>query len=78
MASAMEQEQQALVAWLRQRGGLVHESVDLFHAMPGGDRSVVALADIEEGEQLMLVPLECALHVPTASDVKSCVCAAGC
>ena len=70
---AMAAQQDELVAWLRQRGGFIHASVDLFHEMPGGDRSVVALEDLEEGEQLMLVPVECALHVPTPADLKQCV-----
>ena len=33
-----------------------------------GDRGIVADADIEEGQQLMLIPLSCCLHMPTQQE----------
>lgn len=43
-----------------------------------GDRGIVAEEDIEEGQQLVLIPLSCCLHMPTpqeqaASQVCCCL-----
>lgn len=33
-----------------------------------GDRGIVAEEDIEEGQQLVLIPLSCCLHMPTPQE----------
>jgi hypothetical protein len=58
-----EQKQSAFKDWLRQQGGYVNPKVDLFHQLSSGDRGVYAAADIEEGEQLLLVPVSSTLHL---------------
>jgi hypothetical protein len=58
-----DQKQNAFKDWLRQQGGYVNPKVDLFHQLPSGDRGVYATADIEEGEQLLLVPVSSTLHL---------------
>uniref|UniRef100_A0A7R9VAF8 SET domain-containing protein n=1 Tax=Chlamydomonas euryale TaxID=1486919 RepID=A0A7R9VAF8_9CHLO len=52
------------LAWLRSRGGFVHADIDLFADMGGGDRGVVARADIAKGENLVIVPTDCCMHLP--------------
>ncbi len=59
-----------LVAWMRSRGGFVHSGLDLFAELPGGDRGVVARQRIEEGAYIMIVPVSCTMHMPTAAQVK--------
>lgn len=51
--------------WFRQRGGSVHPALDLFAALPNGDRGVVAAEDIEEGAVLVTVPHAITVHVPS-------------
>jgi hypothetical protein len=60
--------------WLRRRGGLVHDGVDLFHDFGGGNRGVCAKKDIAEGEQLLLLPLGCTIRSaePDESDGARC------
>ena len=60
----------ALVDWLRARGGYVHPDLDLFAALPNGDRGVVARAPIAEGEHLVVLPLGCTMHLPTSQQAK--------
>jgi len=56
-------QQEAFKDWLKQQGGYVNPKVSLFHQLPSGDRGVYATADINEGEQLLLVPVSCTLHL---------------
>lgn len=58
-----EDAQSAFTDWLKQQGGYVNPKASLFHELPSGDRGVYAAADIEEGEQLLLVPVSCTLHL---------------
>ena len=51
--------------WFRHRGGSVHPALDLFAALPNGDRGVVAAEDIEEGAVLVTVPHAITVHVPS-------------
>lgn len=60
----VSEEKQALFKeWLQQQGGYANPKVSLFHQLPSGDRGVYAAADIQEGEQLLLVPVSCTLHL---------------
>lgn len=53
-------------AFLQERGGFVHPKLKLFDEVDdNGDRGVFAQEDIPEGQQLVLVPLKCCLHMPT-------------
>lgn len=53
-------------SFLRERGGFVHPKLKLFCEVDDdGDRGVFAQEDIPEGQQLVLVPLQCCLHMPT-------------
>ena len=63
--------QAAFAEWLRSAGGFLHPSLDLFGALPHGDRGVVATAAIPEGEQLLLIPRHLCLHVPLAGDAAA-------
>jgi hypothetical protein len=56
-------QQTAFKEWLRQQGGYVNPKISLFHELPSGDRGVYATADIASGEQLLLVPVNCTLHL---------------
>ncbi|MEW5304249.1 MAG: hypothetical protein WDW36_006873 [Sanguina aurantia] len=50
------------------RAGHISTSLDLFNEMPTGDRGVVATRTIAKGEQLMLLPLQRVLHLPSLDD----------
>jgi hypothetical protein len=63
-----EEAAKAFVDWLRKRGGLVHEDVDLFHDFGGGNRGVYATKAIKEGEQLLLLPLHCTIRSSDPAD----------
>ncbi len=53
-------------SWLTGQGGCLHPKLKPFIEVDdNGDRGVVAEDDIEEGQQLMLIPLSCCLHMPT-------------
>ncbi|GLC35359.1 hypothetical protein PLESTB_000573100 [Pleodorina starrii] len=54
--------------WLRSRGGKIHPELDLFHTLGSGDRGVVARSDIAEGELLLLLPIDCAIYMPTEEE----------
>jgi len=45
--------------------GYVHPDVNLFHPLPNGDRGVVALKDVKEGTELVVLPTANTLHMPT-------------
>lgn len=65
----------AFAAWLQQRGGYVHPSINLFHSTAGEhDRGVFATADIKQGEQLLLVPCDATLHLEVDDVTAKCVC----
>ena len=56
----------SFLSFLRERGGFVHPKLKLFDEVDdNGDRGVFAQEDIQEGQQLVLVPLQCCLHMPT-------------
>ena len=47
----------------------MHPKLKLFSEIDdNGDRGVVAQADVEEGQQLMLIPLSCCLHMPSQQE----------
>lgn len=71
-----EDKQKAFRDWLQQQGGYANPKVSLFHELPSGDRGVYATADIKEGEQLLLVPVQCTLHLDV-TDARWAVGAAG-
>ncbi|GIL42224.1 hypothetical protein Vafri_273 [Volvox africanus] len=56
--------------WLLNSGGRVHPELDLFHTLPSGDRGVVARSDISEGQLLLLLPINCAIYIPTEEEFK--------
>ncbi len=59
----------ALAAWLRERGGYVSPKLELFKSLDdSGDRTVWAKEALTEGEQLLLVPLEATLRMPTSEE----------
>lgn len=60
----------AFVEWLRLRGAYVSPKLDLFKEMPSGDRTVCAKEAVAEGEQLLMVPLEATLRMPTQEEWK--------
>lgn len=70
-------QQEAFKDWLKQQGGYVNPKVSLFHQLPSGDRGVYATADINEGEQLLLVPVSCTLHLDV-TDARGTQLAATC
>lgn len=55
-------------AWVGSGAGHISTSLDLFNEMPTGDRGVVATKNIAKGEQLMLLPLQRVLHLPSPED----------
>ncbi|GFR45203.1 hypothetical protein Agub_g6597 [Astrephomene gubernaculifera] len=55
--------------WLRSRGGKVNQELDLFSVLESGDRGVVARRQIAEGELLLLLPITCALYIPTNEEL---------
>ena len=56
----------SFLSFLRERGGFVDRKLMLLREVDdGGDRGVFAQEDIPEGQQLVLVPLPCCLHMPT-------------
>jgi hypothetical protein len=57
-----------LAAWIASRGGTVSDKLELFHQMESGDRGVFATADIAEGEQLMIIPTDATIHLPSAEE----------
>jgi hypothetical protein len=61
----MEDKEKAFRDWFSRRGGYISPKVSLFgdSGIPG-DRGVRARADIDEGEQLLLVPIQSTLHIP--------------
>ena len=66
----MSASSDALVDWLRARGGYVHPDLDLFAQLPNGDRGVVASAPIAEGAHLVVLPLGCTMHLPSLLQAK--------
>jgi hypothetical protein len=64
----------AFIAWLKHQGAYVSPKLDLFGAGVGGDRSVRALADVDEGERLLLVPESSTITMGAkADDASRCV-----
>lgn len=56
-------------SWLGGQGGYLNPKLKAFIKVDdNGDRGVVAAEDIEEGQQLMLIPLSCCLHMPTQQE----------
>ena len=56
-------------SWLGGQGGYLNTKLKPFIEVDdNGDRGVVAQEDIEEGQQLMLIPLSCCLHMPTQQE----------
>lgn len=58
------------VEWLRSNGGYVAPSLDPFHELPTGDRGIVAVGDIAEGDNLIILPTQATIHVPTAKELE--------
>ncbi|GIL89513.1 hypothetical protein Vretimale_1923 [Volvox reticuliferus] len=58
------------LTWLINRGGQVHPKLDLFYTLPSGDRGVVARSDIPEGQLLLLLPIDCAIYIPTKEEFQ--------
>ncbi|KAL3141212.1 hypothetical protein ABBQ38_003551 [Trebouxia sp. C0009 RCD-2024] len=56
-------------SWLGGQGGYLNPKLKAFTEVDdNGDRGIVAEEDIEEGQQLMLIPLSCCLHMPTQQE----------
>lgn len=56
-------------SWLGGQGGYLNPRLKPFIEVDdNGDRGVVAEEDIEEGQQLMLIPMSCCLHMPTQQE----------
>ena len=56
-------------SWLGGQGGYLNPQLKAFTEVDdNGDRGVVAEEDIEKGQQLMLIPLSCCLHMPTQQE----------
>lgn len=56
-------------SWLTGLGGYINPNLKLFADIDdNGDRGVVAQEDIAEGQQLMLIPKSCCLHMPTTEE----------
>ncbi|KAI8471124.1 MAG: hypothetical protein J3K34DRAFT_238796 [Monoraphidium minutum] len=53
--------QAAFLEWLKRRGAYISPKLDLFGEGTGGDRTVRAREDVEDGERLLLVPEEATL-----------------
>ena len=59
----------SFLTFLRDRGAFVHPKLKLFcETDDNGDRGVIVNEDIPEGQQLMLIPLQCCLHMPTREE----------
>lgn len=56
--------------WVENGAGHISPKLDLFNEMPTGDRGVVASRNIAKGEQIMLLPLQRVLHLPSLEDFK--------
>ena len=72
MSAATHITQQRLLDWIVSRGGKVHRDLDLFHDIGNGERGVCALKAIKEGEQLLLLPEVCSVHIPNADEWEKC------
>jgi hypothetical protein len=57
------------VDWITRHGGRVHQGLDMFAQMPGGDRSIVAKTRIKMGEELLMIPQELCLYFPGSDGV---------
>ena len=56
-------------SWLGGQGGYLNPKLEAFIEVDdNGDRGIIAKEDIEEGQQLMLIPLACCLHMPTQQE----------
>ncbi len=60
-----------LAEWLARNGGCLNPDLNFFHALPGGDRGVVARKDIDRDTVLVYVPLCLCLHMPTEEEWES-------
>lgn len=56
-------------SWLSGQGGYLNPKLKPFIEVDdNGDRGVIVEDDIEEGQQLMLIPMSCCLHMPTQQE----------
>ena len=64
---AMQALKEALLHWVAAEGGHVHPALDIMAHVGNGERGVVAVSQVQEGEQLAILPLCLCLHTPTAA-----------
>ena len=59
---------EAFFRWVDVNGAFMHPQLSLFHALASGDRGVVAQERINQGEELVSVPLDACIHMPTEEE----------
>ena len=71
---------EALVGWVKESGGAVHEAV-AYERSPAFGFGLCAAAPVEEGEALVLLPEKCTLRVSKSESARArdcslsvCVC----
>ena len=57
------EEHKQFYDWVIARGGFVHSDVNLFKMFPDGSRGIAANVDFQEGEPLMLIPMDACIHM---------------
>ena len=60
----MQATKEALLHWVAAGGGFIHPALDIMADIGDGERGVVAVRQVHEGEQLAVVPLCLCLHTP--------------
>ena len=67
MGTAMQASKEALLHWIAAGGGFIHPALDTMADVGDGERGVVAVSQVQEGEQLAILPLCLCLHTPAAA-----------
>ena len=57
------EQQKQFHDWVIARGGFVHSDINVFNDFPNGSRGIAANVDFQEGEPLMLIPMDACMHV---------------
>ena len=63
----MQESKEALLQWIAAGGGFIHPALDIMADIGDGERGVVAVNQVQEGEQLAMLPMCLCLHTPTAA-----------
>ena len=66
-AAAMQTAEEALLHWITAAGGYIHSSLNVMADVGGEERGIVAVKQVQEGDQLAILPMCLCLHTPTAA-----------